>query len=141
MDIEDERSNTEFNGTQPNENYDMPTKSILHVHAAMPILRLIIYLAVFLSFLAIVGGILGLNWNTSSIEFSVFGVRLTTGYVGVAFVAPGVVLLIAVVTAVLSNVYKLAALPEDQQYTKPQKEDPQLLSISILAVVLMLVAT
>ena len=93
--------------------------SEIHVQAAMPILNRIIYITGLLSGLAIVGGIVGIIWNAfSPTEIDMFGAKVTTGHVGVDFTALGIIAMVFVVRAVLSNIIKLAALPEDEPRRK-----------------------
>lgn len=85
-----------------------------HQRAAAPLHKLIVVVFGALAFACIAGGILAILWNaTSSTEFSLFGARLTTGHVGVAFVGIGLVVAYFTVRAVLKNQRELAALPSD----------------------------
>jgi hypothetical protein len=89
------------------------------VEAARPILSRIVYISGGLAGLAIIGGLVGIIWNVfSRTEIDIFGAKITTGHVGVAFVALGFISLIWVYRAVLTNIYGLAALPGD----KPRHE-------------------
>jgi len=83
----------------------------------------IIYISGALSGLAIAGGIVGIIWNAfSPTEINFLGVEVNTGHVGVAFTAFGIIAIVFVVKAILSNTVKLAALPDDQPGRKKRKK-------------------
>jgi hypothetical protein len=55
-------------------------------------------------------------WNSvSPTQIKIVGMTVTTGHVGVAFTALGVITLIIGVRSVNKNLYKLAALPPDRK--------------------------
>ena len=92
----------------------MRFESAEHVRAAKPILNTIVILMGILSALAIIGGIISIIWNAlSPTEFDIFGAELTTGHVGVAFTALGLICMVFVVRSILKYTHKLAALKND----------------------------
>ena len=94
-----------------------------HVRAAAPTMNKIIYICGILSGLAITGGIVGIIWNSfSPTEISFLGAQVNTGHVGVAFTAFGIIAIVFIVRAILSNTVKLAALPDDQPRRKKRKK-------------------
>ena len=90
-------------------------RAVAHVEVAKPILRLSLFITAFLGALAIGGGIVAIVWNTvSPTQISMLGMKVTTGHVGVALAALGIIALIAGVRSVNRNIYKLAALPPER---------------------------
>ncbi len=90
-------------------------KSAIHLDAAKPVLNKIVVIMGILSGLSIIGGILGILWNTiSPTEFDLFGAKLSTGHIGVAFTALGLICMVLVVRSVLKFTHKLAALQENK---------------------------
>jgi hypothetical protein len=86
-----------------------------HQSIALSIHNKIITIFGMLSGLCILGGIVAILWNAvSKTEFSMFGVTLSTGHVGVAFVGIGLVTAYFAVKAVLKSQYELAALLPDK---------------------------
>ncbi len=72
----------------PTSSPPPPAMSVKHVRAADPLLTGIIYSTGALSALSVLGGIIGIIWNAvSPTEIDIFGTKVTTGHVGVAFAA------------------------------------------------------
>ena len=88
--------------------------AIAHVEAAKPVLSKVVITMGVLSGLAIIGGIVGIVWNAvSPTEFNIWGAELSTGHVGVAIIALGLICMVLVVRSVLMYTHKLAKLPND----------------------------
>lgn len=86
-----------------------------HVEAAKPILLAALFVVCVLAAMAIGGGVVAIIWNTqSSTEFDILGATLTTGHVGVAFTALGLIVMLFVALKVIKQLHKLAKLPKDQ---------------------------
>lgn len=86
----------------------------MHQREAMPLHSRIITIFGLLSAMCVIGGIVGIIWNAvEKTKFSLFGMELTTGHVGVAFVGIGMVTALFTVRAVLKSQHDLAALPAD----------------------------
>jgi hypothetical protein len=87
-----------------------------HIEAAAPVLKLSLWLAAILGAFCIGGGIVAIIWNSvSPTQIRISDVTATTGHVGVAFTALGVITLIIGVRSVNKNLYKLGALPPDRK--------------------------
>ena len=83
-----------------------------HIESAVPIFKLIIIVMGVLSGMSIGGGIIAIVWNSmAATKFNVFGVTLTTGHVGIAFIALGLVTMMFVVREIIKYVHKLATVP------------------------------
>ena len=92
----------------------MKMRNIQHMNADRPTLNSIVYISGGLSALAIIGGIVALVWNAfSPTEMNLFGVRVTTGHVGVAFAALGLICMVLVVRSVMNTLQRLAVLRKD----------------------------
>jgi hypothetical protein len=86
-----------------------------HVFVARPVLKMVVLVMGLLSGTAIGGGIVAIIWNAvSPTSFNILGATVTTGHVGVAFAALGLITMLFVVRAVLNYTHKLAALPEER---------------------------
>ena len=87
-----------------------------HMHAAMPLHKLIIIISGLLSALCIAGGIVAVIQNAKSkTEFELWGAHMTTGDVGVAFVGLGLIIGFFTVRAVLRSQGDLAKIPPHQR--------------------------
>jgi hypothetical protein len=87
-----------------------------HVEVAIPVLKLSLLLTAILGAFCIGGGVVAIIWNSlSPTQFNILGMTVTTGHVGVAFTALGVITVIIGVRSVNKNLYKLAALPPDRK--------------------------
>jgi len=76
---------------------------------ARPTHAKILLVAGVLSLVSCLGGIVAIIWSAfARTEMSMFGVEVTTGHVGVAFVALGVVSMLFVSRSVLKNLAELA---------------------------------
>jgi hypothetical protein len=81
------------------------------ITAATPILKTVLYIMGSLSVLAIIGGIVTIIWNAHSpSEMILFGAKINTGHVGVAFTALGLISMVTVVRSVLKQLRKLAEI-------------------------------
>ena len=88
--------------------------SVSHVVVAQPIFKAIIIVTGILSGLAIIGGIVGIIWNAlSPTTLDLLGFKVSTGHVGVAFTALGLIIMYFVFKKVLQGVQNLSALPKD----------------------------
>ena len=88
--------------------------NLLHVREARPTINAIVYIMGGLSGLAVLGGIGAIVWNAyAPTEMDLFGVKVSTGHVGVAFAALGLVCMVFVVRSVLKHLHMLAALPDN----------------------------
>lgn len=91
------------------------SSSEVHVDTASGILITIIVIMGVLSAAAIGGGIVAIVWNTvSPTQLDFFGVTVSTGHVGVAFTALGLISMFFVIRTVLDHIHKLAALRRDE---------------------------
>ncbi len=82
-----------------------------HIEAATPILKLVVLVVGGLCALAIIGGFLGIVWDSRApTSFSFLGMDMKTGHVSVAFVGLGIVGMAGVLRYVVKNVYKLGKL-------------------------------
>lgn len=82
-----------------------------HVESAKPILKIMLIITGIIAALTIIGGIFGIIWNSlSPTEMNILGIKVSTGHVGVAFTAFGVIAEILIFKAVLKNIYKLSSL-------------------------------
>lgn len=96
-------------------------KCQLHQRAAMPLYLMIILIFGLLALACVGGGIVAIIRSaTSETKFDIFGVHLSTGHVGVAFVGIGLIVGYFTVRTVLRNEYQLAALPPD--YPAPPRD-------------------
>ena len=87
-----------------------------HVEVATPVLKLSLLLTAILGAFCIGGGIVAIIWNSlSPTQIKILGMTVTTGHVGVAFTALGVITLITGVRSVNKNLLRLAALPPDRK--------------------------
>jgi len=87
-----------------------------HVGVATPLLKLTLILPTALAALCIGGGIVAIVRNSLALsETHILGMTVTTGHVGVAFVALGSIALIGRIRAVTRNIRDLATLPSDKQ--------------------------
>jgi hypothetical protein len=87
-----------------------------HVEVATPVLKLSLLLTAILGAFCIGGGIVAIIWNSlAPTKISILGMTVTTGHVGVALTALGVITLITGVRSVSKNLYELAALPPDRR--------------------------
>lgn len=69
-----------------------------------------------LAFACIVGGVIAILWNAKSeTTLNLLGAHISTGHVGVALVAIGMVIASSTSRAVLRNQRELAALPPDEK--------------------------
>lgn len=85
-----------------------------HINAAKPILKLVTIITGILAGLAIIGGIVGIIWNAySPTMMELFGAKVSTGHVGVAFTALGLIIIYFVFKKVLKSTYDLAALEKE----------------------------
>jgi hypothetical protein len=92
--------------------YQVPLAAPVHQRTALPLHQLIVLVFGFLAFACIVGGIVGIYFNAKSdTGLEIFGVHLSTGHVGVAFVGLGLIIGLFMVRAVLRSQRELAALP------------------------------
>lgn len=68
------------------------------------------------------GGIVGILYGaTSETKLDMFGVHLSTGHVGIAFVGIGLIIGYFTMRSVLRNQYQLAALPPDYDRTQRKR--------------------
>jgi hypothetical protein len=82
------------------------------VEAARPVHKWIILLVGISAVICIAAGIVGIiRGATSQSTIHILGMSVSTGSVGVAFAALGIIMLIVVLRAVLKNMLGLAALP------------------------------
>ena len=82
------------------------------VEAATPLLTKVLIIVGIIAVLITIGGIIGIIWNAvSPTQISILGMNVSTGSVGVAFVALGVIMVIVIYRAVLKNISELAKLP------------------------------
>ena len=87
-----------------------------HQVAALPLHKLIVVVFGLLALACICGGVYAIYANAqSSTEFSLFGAKLTTAHVGVAFIGIGLLVAFFTVRSVLRNTRDLAALPLDRK--------------------------
>ena len=87
-----------------------------HQHAALMLHILIVSIFGVLALVSIAGGIVAICLNAQSkTDFDILGAHLTTGSVGVAFVALGLIIAFFTVRAVLRNQRDLAQVPPDEQ--------------------------
>jgi len=94
----------------------IPVFAMEHQRAASRLHIWIVCIFGILAFTCIVGGIVAVCQNAKSeTEFNIFGAHLTTGHVGVAFVALGLIIAYFTVRSVLNNQRDIAALPTEQQ--------------------------
>src|SRR5687767_1118792 len=85
-----------------------------HQKTALPLHQLIVVIVGLMALSCVVGGIVAIVYAAQSpTEFNFLGVTLTTGHVGVALVAIGVLVGLFTFRAVLNNQRDLAALPGD----------------------------
>lgn len=88
--------------------------NIRHLRAARPTINKIVVIMGVLSGLAIIGGIGAIVWNAySPTEMSFIGASVSTGHVGVAFAALGLICMVAVMRTVLKTLHRLAELPDN----------------------------
>jgi len=79
-----------------------------------PVLDRMIVVMGLLAGLSIAGGIIGIIWNaTSPTSFDVFGVTLSTGHVGVAFTALGLICMLFTVRGILKFLRKRSSRPRN----------------------------
>jgi hypothetical protein len=96
------------------EHENLRVGSAQHVHVAKPVIQTIMCIMGILSALAIIGGTAAIIWNAfSPTQTNLFEASISTGYVGVAFAALGLICMVFVLRAVLTNIYRLAALPNE----------------------------
>lgn len=89
----------------------MKLKSSVHIKEAKLVLNSIVYISCTLSAISIVGGIIGIIWQAiSPTEIQFFDIRITTGHVGVAFVALGLTTMLYTIKNVLKHLNKLAEI-------------------------------
>jgi hypothetical protein len=97
-----------------------------HQRAAMPLHRTIVLIFGLLALACIGGGIVGIIYSaTSETKLDIFGVHLSTGHVGVAFVGLGLIIGYFTVRSVLRSQYMLAALRPDHpapRYTNKRRK-------------------
>ena len=92
-----------------------------HQREAAPLHRQIVTVFGILAFTCVIGGIVAIISSAESkTEFDIFGVHLTTGHVGVAFVGIGLLTAFFTVRAVLKNQRDLAKLPSDKKPNRPK---------------------
>ena len=97
------------------EPFPMPCSAPAHVKAASPLLLTMIILVGGLAVLATVGGVIAIIYNSlAETKINIFGMSISTGHVGVAFVGLGIIMMILVYRNISENIYKLAALPDDR---------------------------
>lgn len=93
----------------------MVLKAPQHIKAATPVLLGGLVVSGLLAGLCIGGGIAALVWNIMApTEFNFLGVMLTTGHVGVALTALGVILALFVIRSSYKRVVQLAKIPESR---------------------------
>jgi AbiTii len=98
------------------------TTSPAHVEAASSLFKVMILIVGALAIVITGGGIYAIVKSaTSETKIDMFGLSVSTGHVGVAFVSLGVILLILVYKNITSNIYKLSALPDNAPRKKKEK--------------------
>lgn len=109
--------------------------STRHVVVAAPILKMIVIVMGVLAGISLGGGIVAIIWNAfSPTQFDVLGVTLTTGHVGVAFAALGLVTMLFVIRAVLKYTHRLAALPNDEYEAFRESYDGKTKTVAQVAI-------
>lgn len=84
-----------------------------HIEKASPVIKLIIYIMGFLSALCIIGGLIGIIWNSySPTQIKILGADISTGHVGVAFTALGIISMLFVSRSVLKHIHLLGQIRE-----------------------------
>ena len=88
----------------------------IHQQQALPLHNRIITIFGIIACLCIIGGIIAIIMNSiAKTEFSMFGVNLSTGHVGVAFIGIGLATTFFAIKVVLKSQHDLAMLPPDQE--------------------------
>jgi hypothetical protein len=94
-----------------------------HQKAAIPLHIIIVGIFGFLALACIGGGIYAIAANAKSkTDLDIFGVHLSTGHVGVAFVGIGLIIALLSVRAVLKNQHALATLTPDYPVRRRKKK-------------------
>ena len=90
-----------------------------HLKAATPLYMVIVILTFVLSLACIGGGCYGIYRNAqSATEFSLWGAKLSTGHVGVAFVGIGLIIGFFTVRSVLKSVRDIGTAPKPRARRK-----------------------
>ncbi len=94
-----------------------------HQREAAPLHNRMVAIYGALCLACIAGGVIAIIWNAvAKTEFSLFGIQMTTGHVGEAFVGIGVAF-VGIGMFILKNQYDLAALPPRAK--KPKNDPPK----------------
>ena len=102
---------------------DRTAYSAGHQQAAMSLHMLIILINGVLALGCIIGGIYAVAVNSASqTEINILGIKVSTGSVGVAFIAIGLIIAYKTVTSVLKNQSDLAALPSDRSRKRKRRK-------------------
>lgn len=91
----------------------MTLYDIKHIQEARPIHTVILLLTGILSLVSCVGGIIAIFWNAfAPSEINMLGLHVSTGHVGVAFAALGVISMFLVSRSVLKNLSVLGKIKD-----------------------------
>ena len=91
-----------------------PAMSAMHVRAASPLLKLVLWNVGGVALACVIAGIVALVLNAAGqTNFTLLGMELSTGSVGVALTAVGVLTLFFTVRTLMKVLYSLAALPSE----------------------------
>lgn len=84
-----------------------------HLKAVAPLYMVIVVLTFFISIACITGGIYSIYRNAQGVtEFSLWGAKLSTGHVGVAFVGIGLIVGLFTIRSVLKSVRDIGTAPK-----------------------------
>jgi hypothetical protein len=88
--------------------------ALQHQKQAEPLYKLIVVFMFILALICVLGGIFGIYLKAeSNTEFTIMDFTLSTGHVGVAFMAIGIIIASGTMKSVLKNQKELAQLPKD----------------------------